>query len=166
MDNPIARNPLWSAAILVLAVGVILAVDAARTILDCSKRIRDYDDHLARVRELERVASRDEAAVRAFEALEAPHPRALADLLKEIFPGEKYETAEQPAQSAPAGWLVRHMDVTLVNVPLAGLGTFLAKAESQRPPWRLTSCRIRATSPAGGMAQLTLNLEALDKAAP
>ena len=166
MDNPLTKNPLWTAAILVLATGVVLAIDAGRTILDCTKRVKDYDDHLAQVRELERVASRDEAAVRAFEALETPHPPALADLLKDVFPGEKYETAEQPAQSAPGGWMVRHMDVTLVNVPLAGLGSFLAKAESQRPPWRLTSCRIRATSPAGGMAQLTLNLEALDKAGP
>ena len=83
MDNPLAKNPLWTAAILILAVGVVLAVDAGRTILDCSKRIKDYDDHLAQVRELERVASRDEAAVHAFEALENPHPPALADLLKE-----------------------------------------------------------------------------------
>ena len=155
---------LPAAAGLVAVLAVVIAVRSAFSIHESAQRLKEYSGYDAGARELEIVAGRSTAAIAMFAQLGAAQPAPLADLLKQSLGGQKYEIVEQASQPTIDGWIARRMEVTLPDVQFAQLGEFLAKAESQRPPWRLISCRIRATSQSGGKGQAWLTLEALDRA--
>lgn len=163
MADMLSRRPLWIAAAVTVIAGILLTAASAMRIRSSARTIREYAGYTAQLQEVSKSAWRGGSAIRVFEAMENPHPAPMADILKEVMPGQKYDAVEQPSQPTIPGWTVRRIQVSFVDVQLVKLGEFLSVAESRRPPWRMVSCRIRATSAAGGTGQATLILESMDK---
>ena len=163
MVDILSKRSLWIAAAVAAVAGILLTFAAAMRIRTCARGIKDYAGYAAQLQEVGKSADRCESAIRVFEAMDNPHPVPMAELLKEVLPGQKYDTIEQPTQPTIRGWTVRRIQLSFSDVQLGRLGEFLSTAESRRPPWRMISCRIRATNASGGTGQATLILESLDK---
>ena len=167
------RTVLRTAAAVVAAIAAVLTIYAVNTIDRCSKKMQDrvadtrkYANYSRALQEDERAAAHNAAAIKMFEALPDPHPVQLADLLKRSLSGEKYEISEQPSQATIEGWQVIRREVTLPEIQLAKLGAFLTTAETQRPPWKLVSCRIVPIGARSGTGRVSLTLDALEKVEP
>lgn len=166
MTAPDSRHVLRWIAVAVILAAVVLAFRAVSTIMDCSVRLKEYVGYSIAVREEEKTDATSAAAIRMFEELPDPHPVPLADLLKKCLPGDKYEIVERPADPTVEGWQSMRREVTLPEIQLARLGAFLCVVETQRPPWRLMSCRIASTGPQGGTGRVSLIFDALEKTSP
>lgn len=159
------RKALRAASVAVVVVAVVLTVNAVRTLGAAGIKLKEYVGYSEDVREEEKAAARSAAAVRMFAALPDPHPVPLAELLKRSLSGDKYEIVERSAEPTIEGWQSMRREVTLPEIQLARLGAFLTVVETQRPPWRLMSCRIVATGAQGGTGRVSLTFDALEKPA-
>jgi len=163
VNSFISRHGFMIVSALTLLSGVIIAINATFAVQDCSAKLRAYSTYSTSVRDLGKSAARSAAAVQLFEALPNTAPVPLAELLKQALVGLKYDTTEQPSQTTIAGWTVRKMEVAFPEAELARIGAFVIQAESQKPPWRLVSCKIRSSTPSGGSGFVSIGLEALEK---
>ncbi|MEI6971746.1 MAG: hypothetical protein WCL44_09540 [bacterium] len=157
------RPALRSISIAVVIVAVALGFNTIRTLGTCSSKLKEYVSYAEEAGEAEKAAARSAAAVAMFDSLPDPRPVPLADLLKKSLSGDKYEIVERPAEPTIEGWQATRREVTLPEIQLARLGDFLAVVETQRPPWRLVSCKITPTGSQGGMGRVSLTLDALEK---
>ena len=145
------------------ALGLIMAVASLSGFHGTALRIRETADNMKKLIRLRDLAACDDAALRAFKELPSPHPAPIADLLKDALPGQKYDTREPQSRPTVEGWAVRRIEISFADIQLKSLAAFLSRAATQKPPWMLKSCTIRALDPAGNSAQVTVELEALDK---
>lgn len=166
MTAPDSITALRAASAAVMVVAIALTLNAIGTLGNRFRTLEEFVGYSKEVREDEKAVERSVAAIRMFEALPDPHPVPLADLLKKSFAGDKYEIVERPAEPTIDGWQALRREVTLPEIQLAKLGEFLAVAETQRPPWRLVSCRIISTGAQGGAGRVSLTFDALEKTQP
>jgi hypothetical protein len=116
---------------------------------------------LRRLEEMQTAVARYRRMVSAFESLPATHPVPVSEFVRAELPGVTAEIREQPSQPVVAGWVLRRVEIAVPEVSLDAFATFVARAEAQRPPWRLAECSIRASPRTGGYGQVTLVLEGL-----
>ncbi|MEI6808473.1 MAG: hypothetical protein WCN95_07100 [bacterium] len=163
MTAPDSKLALRWVSAVIIVIAVALAFNAVNTLLDLSRRLKEYVGYSIDVREEEKADASSAAAIRMFEELPDPHPVPLADLLKKSFSGDKFEIVEKPADPTVEGWQTLRREVTLPEIQLARLGAFLGVVVTQRPPWRLVSCRIASSGPQGGTARVSLTFDAMEK---
>jgi len=158
------KRLLPAAAIVAAVIGIVATAIVSVRVMDRWKKIRQYADYSSRLADMERVAERGNDAVNLFREIPNPKPVSLADLLKETFPDQKYDSTEQPQRETTIpGWSLRQVEVSFPEIELTRLAVFMEKAESQRPPWRMESCTIRAVSQSGGIGYAKLVFNALEK---
>ena len=151
-----------SATVLML-VGLVLTFrtfHAAPTDLDLLERRRDTLEDLRRE---ERSLSSDHLAVEAYEALPRQAGVSLKELVASELPSAPVEIHEQPVRTLRDKWVQRTAEVILEETHLAGVGRFLDRAESERPPWRLESCSISATDDGPGKGRVNLVVSLLER---
>lgn len=163
MSDHKLKQVLWPVAAVVLGIGVVLTIHAARRMDAISLRFEKKLRNLDRLRSLQRELDRYVSAQRAFERLPAKRPIAVARLLKDGLPGWKTDDIRTFRRESVSGWVVRQEEIVFGEIPLSKLMEFVCKAEMQRPPWRLIRCDIKACSRAGA-GRAVLLLETIEKA--
>jgi hypothetical protein len=151
---------LWFTGIAVFALllGLGLTVQTFRLIRQARPRIMEKISDLATLRDIRNGLEGFRTARQACEQNPPAPPVSIRKLL------EPYRTEDirESRRDLMAGWTLLQVDVTFSVLPLREVMAFVEKAESQRPPWRLTGCSIRpSTTPAE--AQVTATLEAIQQ---
>lgn len=108
--------------------------------------------------------AREQSALDTFNAL--PDPKAIDPLrlAADALDGATPQYRELGATQLADGWNVRQIELAWAEIPLDKAWKFLARAESNRPPWRLVEYRITSDSQRAGTGRLALVLETLEKA--
>lgn len=143
----------------VLAAGVLLSVNSFRTTPGRIGKMRKNQDVLARLHDVQKIASAERAAVRKFEKDASGRPCPLKDLAG----SHRADIRQRENLALPGGWTLHRTEVVFNDIPFAAAGAFMRAAEECRPPWRVAECQFSAsprTEPAGSV---TLVLEALEK---
>lgn len=163
MSERMFRRLLWIGSVLVLIMGLGMTIHSVGQMDKVLLKLKNKLDSLDRLRSMEREINRYVIAQQAFEQLSEKYPASLADLLKGVLPGHKVDDIREIRRESIPGWTVRQTEIVFSEVPLGDLMEFVCKAETQRPPWRLIKCNIKASPRIAGSGQVVLLLEALEK---
>lgn len=163
-ENRPSIKMLPVAAMLAAAAGIIAFAVVALRVRGRWRIASQYAGYSARLADMEKAAERGAAAVRLFQELPDPRPVPVADLVRESLQGQKYDSFEQPQRETTVpGWALRQVEITFPEIELPRLAAFMARAEAQRPPWRVTAMTIRSLAQSGGIGHARLTLESLEK---
>jgi hypothetical protein len=154
---------LWSLAAIALVCGAGLTVATSRQIADNRTRLERVAGDFEKLQSLKKRIGRYEAARQAFDQLPSKRPVPFDALFKEDLAGLKFDNLKEDRSDAGSGWIVRRQDIALREVPLAKAMSLIAKAEAQRPPWRLARISVQASPLEKGSGRVELRLEALEK---
>jgi hypothetical protein len=154
---------VWGLAGLALLIAALLTVSTAGLLRDtagrCERKLREH----RRLRAIVAGLARYHAAREVFEGLPARRATPLAALIEETMPGQAVEDIRRVGTDTRYGWTVRREEVALAHAPLARVMELVRRAESERPPWGLRRCEIRADPQAPGEARVVLLLETVEK---
>jgi len=163
MNEKTTTRMLWAAAAVFLIVGTGMTVSNLRKSAGVSERLEKNIADLKTLRIMEADMARYEAAKKMMEKLPDKHPVPLNGLLQETLPASKGDDIRDAGKDELGGWLVRRKEISMNDVPVGKAMEFVQKAESQKLPWCLARCVIRAAPRAGGTGQVVLLMEALEK---
>ena len=151
------------AALLIAAAALMTFLGAGRTLAmadDFKKKRSQRLELLA----LQARLARGQSALAAFNTLADAAPADPARLAAEALDGATPRQREMGFTSLADGWTARRIELEWAEIPLDKAWTFLVRAESNRPPWRLAEYRFTAEPGRPGSGRLAVVLEALEKA--
>lgn len=165
MTERLSPGALWLAALACLLAGVLFSVHACGRLRQTRDVLTRKHADLLALEALDARAREHTMALEAFEALAQKQPTPLAALLKTHLPSDTPDDIRESRDQAPQDWSLQRREVSFTEVPLPKLIRFVAAAESatNRPPWRLEKCVIRASARAAGYGQVQLVLQAFEK---
>jgi hypothetical protein len=102
------------------------------------------------------------AAQAAFNGLAAQRAVPLDELIARVLPGCRADRGREVREDVEGGWVLRQQEVGLSEVPFGKAMELVEAAASQRPPWRLVKCTLRASPREPGVGQAVLEFEALE----
>ena len=148
---------------IVFVAALVLTWQSIRiTPQDIAHLQRKQADH-HQLLSIEEQHRRDLATVQAYEQLDATTKKSLSALLSESFSGYKIEIHPRSETPVLNDWLLKNVDVTLDEIPLAMLAAFLKRAEDARPPWRATEYNISASDRQYGYGRVNLLMETIER---
>lgn len=153
-------------AVVLMLAGLALTL---RTLQQAPSDLEQLERRLQTLQDLqreERSLSSDHLAVQAYQGLPRQGGASLEELFNEELPSAAVEITEQPVRTLRDHWVQRTAEVILEETRLAGVGQFLERAESQRPPWRMESCSISAAEGTPGTGRVVLVLSLLERRLP
>ncbi len=154
---------LYGTAFLILLAGAIQTVMTIRQMPVLNQKLRSRADAFQQLCALEKIANRQQAAILSFESLTNVFPVSLTALTTASVTNAMPEIRMRDTRSLFNGWMLKEVEIIFNDVNLDQIPGFLEAAESSRPPWRLTECRITATRSEGGFGRIVLVMEALSK---
>ncbi|MDD4872314.1 MAG: hypothetical protein PHR77_17320 [Kiritimatiellae bacterium] len=163
MNENLSARILWLSAAVFLVIGVGMTVQNLNTTDDLYRRFKKKSGELKILRNMETDLARFETAKKKTEQIPEKHPVSLNGLLQEMFPGSKADDMKDSRKDLIDGWLIRQKEISMNDIPVGKSMEFVQKAESQKLPWCLTRCVIRAVPRTTGIGQVILTMEALDK---
>jgi len=163
MKRLTGKQTLWIAAFLILAIGLASTAGALRNLRGSRSRFAQTLRELQALQDIENGLSLYLGARAAFDALPQPKPSDPREILVRVLPGVRVDEAKEERLEAAPGWTLRRKEVVFGTASFPKVMEFVEAAESQRPPWRMIRCSLRATSPDGGIGQAAIVLEALEK---
>ncbi len=89
-----------------------------------------------------------------------PNPE---DLIKSIFGSDKIEYLEQNKKDCGSNYTINQLEISLKDVSLEKLPALIRTMESLRPPIRLSSCTITASTTTSGIGNVTLRLNRIER---
>ena len=136
-----------------------------RKVENMSSSIKRNRDLVREVEELhESFRLYDRASEEIGKALSAVGPAREA-LLAKLGANLRPDDVNPPEKvSLDRGWVALTQQLTFNNVDIRSVMAFVESAERLRPPWRLTSCDVRASSSAAGRGQVVLRLSTVQRA--
>lgn len=166
MTDRLPLRVLWAISAVAIAAGALMT---ARTFAgawaassELGRKLREAEQ----LRNLDFEAARYRAARRAYEQLSRKQAASLAPLLKEAFPDVEIQQRDERKEIGE-GWVLRHKDLTFSGVPLKksmdGAMALVQKAEALRPPWRLTTCEVKASPSSAGSGDIVLGFDAVEE---
>ncbi|MDA0323026.1 MAG: hypothetical protein O2923_09975 [Verrucomicrobia bacterium] len=153
---------LIATATVAAVVGLLMTTTSIADASEHIQRMQRKADHIRTLRDYEetsRSRKAQQAIVEGFRGRPGPSLPALA---REIIPEANAEVRERKSTPAMNGWVLRQADVSLSEVPMLRVADLIEAAEAGRPPWRLTSCTMRASPQTEGHGQVTLSFELLE----
>jgi len=164
MNDRLFLRLLRILAAVAIVSGVAMAMRSIGSTREHSAKMDGKLRYFEELRLLEAEINRYTAALGEFEKLPAGSPTPIAKLLRENLPGHTSADIRELKRSAAAqGWTVHRQEIAFSEISLADAMRFAGATESQRPPWRLVKCDIRASSQAPASGQVVLVLESLQK---
>ncbi len=163
MSNRPAIRIIWAGAALFLAAGLVLAVQSARGIRSSAEKLDRKLRDIGELRALEDQEKRYVLAQQMYEKLPNKHPGSLDGAFKEALSPHKADDSRETRKELGQGWVAHQKEFSFGEIPVAKIVEFVRKAEAQRPPWILTKCVINSAPGTGGTAQVSIQLEAVEK---
>jgi hypothetical protein len=149
--------------IAVCATAVLMTLQSLLAAPASVRHLRKKNEDVEALRSLREDQARSEAAIDLFEKLPSRTPPPLGELVNIAMPGARYNLRLKESRPAPFGWMVRSVELSFEDLPLASLAPFLERAENRRPPWRLVECHLTASDQAPGRGRAVLVLEGIEK---
>ena len=84
-------------------------------------------------------------------------------LVRSIFGAEITDQVKQEITSGANGYVINNIDISLKNADLEKIPAFIRTMESMRPPIRLTSCTITASTTTKAKGDITLTMQRIQK---
>ena len=159
-----SRIALWGAAAIAVIAGAGLTAGSLSQSRTVFQRLDRKRVDVERLEAMQNEMTRRRAMVARFAELKRVAPAPIADLVKSVIPDSAPEIHEPPPQPVVPGWSAQRAEISFAGVSLDRLARFIVQAESQRPPWRVVECAIRAPAPPGDTAPVRLVVEALERA--
>ena len=148
---------LWLAAAM-LAAGLLYSSHTVRITPRRIRSIRQKQEVLLQMHDLQKIALAEQAAVRRFEDDASARPCSLKELA-----GRRADIRQRESVQLAGGWTLYRTEVVFNDTPFDAAGDFIAAAEACRPPWRVTECQFSTSPRAPAAGTVTLMLEALEK---
>lgn len=149
----------WLSALILFALSLGWT---ARTAIRAPAEARIYQQRLDEIRELTEMEITRRAWQEMVAALEgvtdAPGPD-IRFLLRDPFPGLRFEISLEQSQPAWPGWVVDKYQIRMPSVPREGIGSVLTLLEAHRPPWQITAIQVEASERDYDQIRLTLSIE-------
>jgi len=153
---------LIATATAVALVGLLMTITSIADASEKIERMQRKADDIRTLRDYEETSRRRRAQQAILEGFRGrPGPR-LPALAREILPAANAEVRERKSTPAMNGWVLRQADISLSEVPMLRVADLIHAAEAGRPPWRLTSCTMRASPQTEGHGQVALSFELLE----
>jgi hypothetical protein len=165
MTERFSLHLLWGAALTFLLAGVLLSLHAFDRVRETRRTLSLKHGELRALQSLDSRARQNTEALQTYETLSRKQPVPLATLLKAHLSSNAPDAVRESQADLFQGWSLLKRDVSLTEVPLPDLMAFVVAAESatNRLPWCLEKCVIRASAQAAGYGQVQLVFEAFEK---
>jgi hypothetical protein len=163
MNDNLLTRLLWLSVAVFLVIGISMTIRNLGKADEVSQRVKKKTGELKILRNMEADLARYETARKKMEQVSEKHLISLSGILQEVLPGAKADDVKDSRKDLVEGWSLRQKEVSMNDVPLGKSMEFVQKAESQKLPWCLTKCVIRAAPRTAGVGQVVLSMEALDK---
>ena len=158
------RTLTWGAAVAAVLIGLSMAGQSLLSLKPTTARLQRRLADLRQLRAMQATLAGHHNAIEAFEKIGAAYPVPLSGLVQTVLPDEAAEVRpHDPAPLIP-GWTLNRAEVVFQSVRLERAAELIAKAESQRPPWRVAECVITSIREGDGRGQVKLVLESIEKA--
>lgn len=159
--TPRATAICWAAAACLTLLGLGLTVRSVRLLGPARTRLERIARDFAALERLRAEAGVGGGALEALEKLPSTRPVDPAGLADGLLPVAR--PAGEQRSDAGSGWTAIRREFVFGDVAIGQVMEFAARAEAQRPPWRMVRCVIRSAPNNPGAGQVTLTLEALEK---
>jgi hypothetical protein len=116
-----------------------------------------------RVLALEQRLNRMRQAKESYAGMAGRQAEPTAGILREVFAGLRVDEPRETRRDLGDGWVARHEEISLGDVPLAKAMEYMRRVEKLKPPWIVTKCSIRTTGETPGVANVVLDIEAVEK---
>lgn len=163
MNRHARDKVLMVLAVILCAAGIIMSLQTLNQTREKTKQIRDKIDRLETVRQFAAAAPASESAKAAFDSLDQHTPPELRRVINALLPNSTPVLTVREPVAARGDWDRHVADLKIRETSMENLARFIAGIESERPPWRLTGCKISATGNQPGIIRATLTVEALSK---
>lgn len=159
----------WTSTAFCVLAGIVLVVGVAASITSLSryatiqKRLAGVVASAARLDALEQDFAELDALRAPFDSLRCDNLIDPVVLVNSGFGAKHVEDVRRSAQPCDGAYVVNRIEVSLKDVRLGNLVSFVRTAESLRPPLRLTECGIHASSTEAGTGDIVLKLERIER---
>ncbi len=153
---------IWLIALIVFVAGIILSFQTLRQLRSADKKLKEKMGDISVMQEFTRDLSIYIAAKDAYQRLPGARPVQFESIfnLPGIIAQENIRSSEVALED---GWFLLRREVVVDNGELNDVMTHIKKAEAQRPPWKLSSCKIKSSSVTPGYGRVVLVFEALEQ---
>lgn len=163
MNKPWVSTAFCALAGIVLVAGVAASVVSLSRYAAVQQRLAKTVAASGRLDALEQEFAELEALSEPFEGLRYDNLIDPVVLVNSGFGVEHVEDIRRSTQPCDGGYVASRIEVSLKDVRLANLFSFVRTAESLRPPLRLTGCTIHASSTEAGTGDMVLKLERIER---
>jgi hypothetical protein len=153
----------WAGAAAALVLGAGALTWAIRGVYAVVPRLERKSGEVRKVLVLEQRVKKMQDAKEAYAAMAGKPVDPTAAILREVLAGHRVEEPRVMHREIPGGWVVRQEEISLNDVPVANAIEFVRRIERQKPPWRLARCSIRTSGDVPGVANVVLQVEAVEK---
>lgn len=163
MKPSLAKStPLWIAAGIVLAVGLVMTVRNAVSFEKRSNWIETKAEDSLTIERLASTASAD-AALKALAAMPADTLERLEAIFADLELEADFEIEYGRTEPLRNGWKIQNASIVFERVAAENLIESITELQSRRPPWRVAGCSLKALPGADGILRATLVLEGIER---
>ncbi len=151
----------WGVAGVLAAAGLLWSVGSCLDRAEPARRLARRAGDLRELQALQRVAAHREAGLERLRqpAAAGTNATTLAAMIRDGLGAVATTIKELDPPTAPEGWSLRRVKVNLKDINGDALGLLLAQLASNRPPWTVAECSLKASTRPGWMAEAELTLE-------
>ncbi|MCK5849384.1 MAG: hypothetical protein KAH23_00610 [Kiritimatiellae bacterium] len=162
MDDLKTMRFIWAVAAVAILVGVVMSISTVQAICDGSVMLKKKADNIEELRRIKKDIASYRLAKDRYDALSSKRPPPIKGILKASASGLKEEELRGSRERSVSGWTIRRYEMTFDDAEMGEVMTFVRKAESARPPWRLTKYVARASGGIPGRGRISLTMEAME----
>lgn len=161
MNQDRLRTLGWSVAGVLAAAGLLWSSATWINRGEPARRLTRRAADLRELQSLQRVVAHREAALARLRrpAVTGTNAPTLAAMIHGGLGAVSAALKELDPPAAPEGWSVRRVKVNLKDLSGDALGGLLAQLASNRPPWTVAECALKASSRPGWISEAELTLE-------
>ncbi len=151
----------WGAAGVLAVAGLLWSIGSCIDRGEPARRLARRADDWRELQALQRVAAHRDAGLARLRqpAATGTNSTTLAAMIRGGLGAVATTIKELDPPAAPDGWSLRRVKVNLKDVNGDALGLLLAQLASNRPPWTVAECALKASTRPGWMAEAELTLE-------
>jgi len=152
---------MLAAALLLCGAGLLSGILVSVRLYQSHAEIQRRKGLLGRLSVLESRLSEIDRAKTALDLEESKPPADLEEFLRIAGLSEKVTDSNTSLQSLDDGWSVITRQLSLSDVVMADLDSFIIECHRAKPAWVLSEISLRSSPFESGRAQAALSLQAL-----
>ena len=163
--TPEAKHSLrWGFALVILLIGIFSSALTWRSTTRTADAIAENADYLRRIESMKQPVLDAQQTLDMIALLENATLASPDQLVRLAGITDKASVRILETVSLQPGWEQHTIEISATDIPQAALTRLLKQAESQRPPWRLTSCNLSGSALSKSLITARLSFEGIQPA--